>query len=324
MNYFNKKLYFYKDEFKEELIGSVTCTNENEITSSEDKYTACNVATDTIYETNDMVSQETLDRKSTIPIIHNKYVFVKDGKEVKLYDLTNSKKAKGTYTSVSSYTASNDNKITLSGKDAYVVALNKKGKYGLLHLTKNTVEALVTFEYTGMEVVGDYVVGKKSATSYDVYKLGSDTALVTINGALKGYSVDKRYIKYVANGAYVVADFQGNELNSTRFDYVELYNGYYVGIVNKELNIYSYTTGKITEESLKVGNYKYVRVANPAFKVSKKDGNYVVNIYNGSGYDENIYNTTINSYGEEKEPEVQEPVVPTDPETETDTEESGS
>jgi len=324
MNYFNKKLYFYKDEFKEELIGSVTCTSENEIASSEDKYTACNVATDTIYETNDMVSQEVLDRKSTIPIIHDKYVFIKDGKEIKIYDLTNSKKAKGTYTSVSSYTANNDNKLSLTGKDTYVVALNKKGKYGLLHLTKNTVEALVTFEYTGMEVVGDYVVGKKSASSYDVYKLGSDTALVTINGALKGYSVDKRYIKYVADGAYVVADFQGNELNSTRFDYVELYNGYYVGIVNKELNIYSYTTGKITEESLKVGNYKYVRVTNPAFKVSKKDGNYVVNIYNGSGYDENIYNTTINSYGEEKEPDGQEPAVPADPETETNTEESGS
>lgn len=319
MNYFNKKLYFYKDEFKEELIGSITCTNENEITSSEDKYTSCNVATDTIYETNDMVSQETLDRKSTIPIIHDKYVFVKDGKEVKLYDLTNSKKAKGTYTSVSSYTANNENKITLSGKDAYVVALNKKGKYGLLHLTKNNIEALVTFEYTGMEVVGDYVVGKKTASSYDVYKLGSDTALVTINGALKGYSVDKRYIKYVADGAYVVADFQGNELNSVRFDYVELYNGYYVGIVNKELDIYSYTTGKITEESLKVGNYKYVRVTNPAFKVSKKDGNYVVNIYNGSGYDENIYNTTINSYGEEEvpvTPEPETPETPTDPVTE--------
>ena len=319
MNYFNKKLYFYKDEFKEELIGSVTCTSENEIASSEDKYTSCNVATDTIYETNDMVSQETLDRKSTIPIIHDKYVFIKDGKEIKLYDLTDSKKAKGTYTSVSSYTENNDNKITLSGKDAYVVALNKKGKYGLLHLTKNNIEALVTFEYIGMEVVGDYVVGKKSASSYDVYKLGSDTALITINGALKGYSVDKRYIKYVADGAYVVADFQGNELNSIRFDYVELYNGYYVGIVDKKLDIYSYTTGKITEESLKVGNYKYVRVANPAFKVSKKDGNYVVNIYNGSGYDENIYNTTINSYGEEEvpvTPEPETPEVPTDPVTE--------
>lgn len=313
MNYFNKKLYFYKDEFKEELIGSITCSSENEITSSDDKYTSCMVASDTIYETNDMVAQDTLDRKSMVPIIHGKYVFVKDGKEVKLYDLTSPKKAKGTYTSVSSYTANNDNKLLLSNKDTYVVALNKKGKYGLLHLTKNSVEALVTFEYTAMEVVGDYVVGKKSANSYDVYKLGSDTALVTINGALKGYSVDKRYIKYVADGAYVVADFQGNELNSIRFDYVELYNGYYVGIVDKELNIYSYTTGKITEESLKVGNYKYVRVANPAFKVSKKDGNYVVNIYNGSGYDENIYNTTINSYGEEEIPGSEVPEIPTDP-----------
>ena len=91
-------------------------------------------------------------------------------------------------------------------------------------------------------------------------------------------------------------------------------------MLNYIINIYSYTTGKITEESLKVGNYKYVRVTNPAFKVSKKDGNYVVNIYNGSGYDENIYNTTINSYGEEEVPDTPETETPTPetPETPTD------
>lgn len=326
INYFNKKLYFYKDEFKEELIGSVSCTNENEITNADDKFESCNVANDTIYETNDMVTQDVLDRKSTVPIIYEKYVFVKDGKDIKLYDLTDSKKAKGTYSSVSSYTINNDNVLEISNNDTYVVAMNKKGKYGLLNITKDNVEALVTFEYSSMEVVGDFVVGKKSASSYDLYKLGSDTALVTIPGLLKGYSVDKRYMKYVVDDSYVVADFQGTELNSDKYDYVELYNGYYVGITKKKLDIYSYSGEKITKESLNVGNYSYVRTVNPAFKVSKKDSNYVVNIYNGSGYDENIYNTTINSYGNEmvvpgeKKEETESEI----PKEENETEESGS
>ena len=53
-----------------------------------------------------------MNRKSMVPIIHNKYVFIKDGKIVYLYDLVS--KATSEYTSVSSYTPDNGNKLTFS------------------------------------------------------------------------------------------------------------------------------------------------------------------------------------------------------------------
>ena len=44
-----------------------------------------------------------------------------------LYDLVD--KSKNEYTSASSYTPDNGNKLTFSSVDTYVIVLNKKGKY---------------------------------------------------------------------------------------------------------------------------------------------------------------------------------------------------
>lgn len=326
INYFDKKIYFYSDEFKEELIGSFTCTNANEINSSEDHLNTCYIASDTIYEKNDMESISMINRKSLIPVIHNRYVFINDGgKEIKLYDLKD-KSLKGTYTSVNTYTANNDNVLSLSNKDTYAVVLNKKGKYGLLKISSSNVERLISFEYTAMETVGGtFVTAQKSSTEWDIYKLGDNTALVSIGGRLMGYSPDKRYYKYLDGSSYKVTDVNGNDVGTEKYDYVELYNGYFVGIKGKKLNIYNYEGKKITEEELTVGNYSYSRTEKPAFKVSKKDNNYLVLIYNGSSYTENLYNVTINSYGTEpKEDNSEKDDTTGEDNTENNTEESGS
>lgn len=299
MSYFNKRLYFYSDELKEEIIGSVECKNENVIVKESDGLTNCTVASDQKYGTNDMESVAMINRKSMIPVINNKYVFIKDGSDVKLYDLTDTSKPKGTYSHVDSNTPDNGNKLQLASGNKYVIVVNKQGRYALLQLSKENVDLVVRFDYSAMEFVGDYISAKKSDSSYDIYKIGDDAALVTINGSLKGYSSDKKHIKYNDGTSYVVADIQGNEVSSTRYNYVELYKEYYVGIINNKLNIYDYNGNKITSEDLTVGNYAYSRTETPAFKVNLENGNYVVKVYNGSTYDSHVYNTTIGSYNTE-------------------------
>lgn len=296
MSYFDKRLYFYKDELKEELLGSVECKNENVIVKETDGLTNCNVASDYKYGTNDMESVDMINRKSMIPIINNKYVFINDGGDVKLYDLTNTEKPKSTLSHVDSNTRDNGNKLTLVNDNVYVIVANKQGRFALFQFSKENVDVVINFNYSAMEFVGDYVSAKKSESSYDIYKIGDDAALVTINGSLKGYSSDKRHIKYNDGTSYVVADIQGNEVSSTRYNYVELYKEYYVGVINSKLNIYDYNGNKITNEDLTVGNYAYSRTDTPAFKVNLENGNYVVKVYNGSTYDEHVYNTTIGSY----------------------------
>ena len=317
MSYFDGKLYFYSDDTKETILGSFECTNKNELTSTEDTLSSCTVASDTLYEKNDMEEYKMMNRKAMIPIIHNRYVFIKDGKVTYLYDLVD--KSKNEYTSASSYTPDNGNKLTFSSVDTYVIVLNKKGKYALLKLGKEEVTRVISFKYTAMERVGDYVVAQVSESSYDVYKLGDDTALFNIKGKMMGYSPDKKYIKYMDGSSYVVADFTGTKVSSAKYDYVELYNGYYAGIKDMKLNIYDYSGSKITKEDLEVYESGFSRVSSPSFKVKKENGNYVIEVLKGMSYYKHTYYTDRDTYKEKEEI----PETPSVPE-EDNTEESGS
>ena len=57
MNYFDKKLYFYSDEAKEKLIGSYSCTNDNVIDENSTELNNCQVATDTVFEDNEITQK---------------------------------------------------------------------------------------------------------------------------------------------------------------------------------------------------------------------------------------------------------------------------
>lgn len=320
MNYFDGKLYFYSDDLKETLLGSYTCNNKNQIDKAEDTLSNCMVASDTIYENNDMLGLNEKNRKSMVPIIHNRFVFIKDGKSTYLYDFVNKKTNE--YTSVSSYTADNGNKLTFSAKDTYVVVLNKKGKYALLNLTKDGANVVISFKYTAMEKVGDYMVAQMSATSYDVYKLGDDTPLFNVKGKMMGYSPDKTYIKYKEGDSYYVADFQGTKVSSTKYTYVDLYKGYYAGVIDKKLNIYDYDGNKITKEDLTLESNAFSQTLFPAFKVSKDNNNYIISVFEDGNYVKHTYYTDRDTYKEKvEEPEE---VPETNEDNNGEGEESGS
>lgn len=300
VNYFDKKLYFYSDIEKKELIGTYTCTNENNITKSEDEYTTCFVAVDTIMEDNDMVGSDELIRKSRTPIINSRYVFITDGSNaVNLYNLVD-KNTEVTYLKVNTMTANNDNKITHYSGKLETIVQTKSGKYGVIAFENSGVSKVHSFEYNSLEKMGDYYLALDTSGSWRILYYGNESAGFT--NKIRGYNSNKNYFKVVEDGKYYVYDKVGNKVVSDGYTYVELYNDYYAAVNSgKEVNLYDYDGKKLNIHTVTVGDYKYYGTANPAFKVKKDGDDYVVSIWDGSKYsDINMTKATEDSiFGKE-------------------------
>lgn len=306
VNYFNGKLYFYKDEEKTDLIGSYTCTNKNEVNSEADSMSNCFVAKDTIYEKNDMMSKSDYERKAYAPIINNRFVFIQDGNEnIKLYDLETNKSL-GFYKSVNTYTKNNDYAITsVKGKIDVVALSQRNNMYGVLQIDESSASIVYTFEYNNMEKIGNYYEVLDSSGNWKViYESGKEST--PVKGKIMGYTSNHKYIKAVLSDAYSVYNDNGEIVTSETYKYVELYDTYYAGVNNdKELFIYDYKGNKLTSEGVKIGDYPYTSTDNPAFKVKKNAANYIISVYDGKEYKDVVAN---NKPTEPENPEI--PGVP--------------
>ena len=70
-----------------------------------------------------------------------------------------------------------------------------------------------------------------------------------------------------------------------------MYDTFFAGVnSDSELNIYDYYGNKINSVGVKIGDYPYYNVDNPAFKVHKSDSDYVVSVYDGTTYTESLLN----------------------------------
>lgn len=290
VNYFNKKLFFYSDLEKKELIGTYPCSIENIITKSDEEYTSCFVATDTIMEDNDMISEGDLTRKSRTPIINKKYVFVKDGTNmINLYNLVD-KKTEVSYLKVNTMIANNDNKITHHSGKLETIVQTKSGKYGVISFEGEDVGKVHSFEYNSLEKIGENYLALDTSGSWRVLYHGNES--VGFTNKIRGYNSTKLYYKVLESGKYYVYDNTGTKLNTEGYAYVELYGNYYAAInSDKEVNIYDYDGTKLNIRTVPVGNYKYYGVANPAFKVAKDGEDYVVSVWDGTKY--NVTNLTM-------------------------------
>ncbi len=284
VNYFDGKLYFYKDVEKTQLIASYTCDNKNYITKEEDSHDYCFVAKDTIYEENDMAGVGYKERKALVPIINNKYIFIQDGNNtIKLYDFLEDK-VMGTYTSVNSYTPNNDYSASYYDGSINIVGVNKKGKYGMLTIDGDNVSATYTFDYNKMEKLGDYILAQDSSNQWRVLtKDGKE--LGTFKNKVMGYSSDMKYFKVKVNNGYAVFNDNNEQISIEVHSYVDLYSGYYVGIdKDKNLYVYNYQGDKLTTEGIKIGDYSYANTATPAYKIIKDGSDFIVSVYDGSKY----------------------------------------
>ena len=300
VNYLDKKLYFYNDEQKETVIGFYSCTNKNFMGTVGDDYDTCYPASDTIYEDNEMTS---ITGTHVIPIMNFRFVFIKDGDSVNLYDL-NDKKSIGSYSSVNTY-SNEGNDSTLVEGTFKVVVKNKKGKFGMVQITDTQVTKIYNFEYNQMEKLGKYILAQKESGKWVL--LSDSNTSAEYGDKIVQYNDKNTLFKGKTNGnEYTIYDSNAKKLVNDNFKYIEINNNYFVTVNNSNnLNIYDITGEKINNNVITLNSTEYTG-SNKAFIVSYSSGVYTVKVKDGDKYVEHkIDEATGNEIGGQ-EPENNE------------------
>ena len=302
VSYFDGKLYFYRDDAKTDLIGSYKCNNKNEVSPSNGVYSTCYIAYDTVFSDNDMMKEGEDARQSTVPLMNNKYVVIRDGgNSVVLYDIV-AGQIKATYSSVDSNTADNRYAFTSATGKFDIIGFNKKGKYGVIRIDGENVTALHVFNYNKIEKVGNFFEGQDTNGKWSLLSNGQTSGL--FNNKIQGYSSDIKYVKTAANGKYSVYKISGEAVSSDTYNYVELYSGFYAGVdSSNKLKIYDYTGKALTKDSVEIKSKDYTRTNTPAFRVKQDGKNYKVSVYENDAYKD----YTLKTGTEEPEPDPDEP-----------------
>ncbi|MBO4245285.1 MAG: hypothetical protein J5892_00940 [Bacilli bacterium] len=272
ISYFDGTLYFYGDEDKTKLIGQYKCDNKNTVDTDTTALNNCFVASDTIYENNDMESNA--DKTiGVIPIINNTFVFISDSKPsdskktVKLYNLKTSKVV-GVYQTVSTYLFSGLEELSFAEINSLeFIARNNKGKMGLIKIIGSEVASGIKFNYLSLEKMGKYYLAKDENAKYLlIYDTTGQNTSSTFNGPIKGYNKD--YIKVVEGNKYYIYDFDNTKITTIGYKYIELLDNYYVA-VNDSNNVvvYNYQNEQKLSDEIKLYSNKYTDPENPAFRV---------------------------------------------------------
>lgn len=174
-------------------------------------------------------------------IYNNEYVFITDSEngepKIYLYDLPN-RQSKGTYSAVDIISESELNNTIkpLYTSSSFIIAKsatgNNSGNYGVLEINSNKAVGKIEFKYKSIEKVYNYYL------------------LINVDNSYSIYSTDFKKV-------------------SNEFDFVTLYEKYYVGINDNNLNVYSYDSGVgIIESDLPVTNNEYKIEFNDGFDIT--------------------------------------------------------
>ncbi len=182
------------------------------------------------------------NEKGVLGVYNNQYVFINDSKNKNeinyyLYDLKQ-RKSIGTYNELEVLnSAEMTNKIVpIYTSSSFMIAKSatgsNKGNYGVLEVTSSKVIGKIAFKYESIKKEKDY------------YLLAS---------------VDKTYSIYDKNFGKI----------SNEFDYIELFDEYYAGVLNKKLNIYKYNDALgILEKDIPIKENKFTIDFSNGFKIN--------------------------------------------------------
>lgn len=295
LNYFDSKLYFYQDEAKENLIGSYTCTNKNTVERGISGLDSCLPAKDTIFEDNETTTSAEKERKTTIPLINNRFVFIADGtKNINFYDLVDNKNL-GTYEAVNTYLNDNNYEFSIYNGAVNYVALNKKGKYGMATIEGNKVTVKQTFMYNHLEKMNTHYLAQNEENKWLlIYNENSTSA--TFDQKIAEVNETRKYFKIGQNDKYLIYSNSGEKISPETYKKAKLYNNYY-GAINSsnELSVYDYAGKKLTE-GIKINDYTCNKP--DLFRIELNGGRYKVSVCNKDEYE--VYNPSF--INESKEP----------------------
>ena len=200
-------------------------------------------------------------------IYNNNIVILYDNygnEEVKytIYSLKE-KKVKGTYSylEIVNEEEINENIEHIGTNASYLISQtdtgNNKGNYGILEINSSKISGKVGFNYKEIKKEKDYYLFKDTNDLYSIYNV-SFTKI------------------------------------SNDFNYLKLYENYYVGIKDNKLNVYTYLGTKVLEQELEVTDNKYEIDFTDGIKITIGD-----KVYNYNNFGKLIVNEQENSNPED-------------------------
>lgn len=284
INYFDGKLYIYRDASKTDLLGIYACTNKNKIENENSTLANCYLAKDTVFEENDF---ELPAVSGYIPIFNERFLFVSDNPElvnennqsVHLYDLKTGK-ILGKYMTVDTFTHSGLTEISFKTvNDLAIIAKNKNGKYGVIKLGLSEVAAHIPFHYTSLESIKDYYLAKTDEGYFLLNKTNGEKITSAIPVKIRSYNDE--YVAAGTTGDYQVYDYKGKKITEQKYTFIELYANFFAAVnSNNKLTLYKYS--KPNENILPEGKEVILQTKNYygpgtlAFKINIEGKNYSI------------------------------------------------
>lgn len=283
-NYFDGKLYFYRDEAKKELLGTYACNNKNQIENNTNTLDQCTLAKESIYQETRGNNKEK-DYSSllgVLPIFNRRYIFVKDGTDtIVLYDLKESA-SKAYYKNVDTRSYTKSDKLTFveTNNVYYIGQSERSGKFGVAKITPDNVEVQIEFKYKSIKKLGDYFVIEDD-TGYYLSDVGGKILTDAKADAIVDYN--KGYLKTFKDNQYKMSGFKEKETKET-YDYVELYENYYA-VVTKEkdkeqtqLSIFKYGMEEPLETGIELILDRYTGEETKAFRITMNGTKAIIEI----------------------------------------------
>ncbi len=307
LNYFDGKIYFYRDSEKKNLLGTYTCNNRNEVTKDTISLTNCSIAKDTLFEKNEI---ETLLVSGFIPIFNERFVFLNDNPTLKndanqtvvLYDLK-AKKTISKYGAVNTYSHTGLEEVSFqNATDLQVVARNKSNAYGVIKIGGD-VTAHIPFQYQAIEKIGDYYEAKNDSGTILINRnTKEDSDFASVPGPIMNYN--ENYVTVLENNQYYVYNHRGEKLNQTGYQYIGLYDKFFTAVKDHKLMVYAYENPRENLLNIEVNLLleRYYGEGTMAYKITSSNNSYQVQIGKSDNTYEPVATFTIPT-GEDRDEE---------------------
>lgn len=245
ISYFDGKLYFYSDKEKTDLIGKYTCENKNNVSKEDKVFNNCFIA-----EESKLIERKTNGDTGYLPIYNNRFVFIKDEqpgsatKNIVFYDLKLNK-ALSNYVQVDTGYYSKTGIVNMATSDNTMIIAKKADDILIaFKIDSSGVDTIIRNNYNAKQIryLNEYLLAKYSDGTYHLFKLDGTEITKNISTTNEIVNYYTNYIVVKNADKYQIYNNETGKIISDEFNYLDLSNGYYVGIKNNKLNVYNYTS----------------------------------------------------------------------------------
>lgn len=256
LNYFDGKLYIYKEKEKQNLIGTYSCEVKNQVGDDTTSLSNCKMASESYYQDNDInVKQD--GEMGLLPIFNERYAFIQDNNVIVLYDLKeNTTKAKYKSVDAESYTKSNDLSF-VTANNKHIIAENTNGKYGIIKIDYNSIEGVKGFDFNHIERMDFYYI-TQNESGYSIMDHEGNMISSSVTNKIRNINSKAKYMTVKESSKYYLYSIEGKKVLDKGFDYITPDIEYFGAVENGMLNFYSYKEPTIAlSDGLKLNRNNY-------------------------------------------------------------------